>query len=209
MRICWFLRIGMAESDVGKSKNREVKFAPCPRHKVSQNSNFLDNDYQSLRNKWHFGLALTCISLIFFAFAAVNHEPNSSVLDCCFSADGSTVFSGGTDNAVRMWQLNGAAPPNGLAQQIGVHDAPVKGVCFLPRTNLVVSGGWDRKLKFWDCRSPNPAGVLDLPERVYAMDARDDLLVVATANRHIISYDVPMIFLLCSYHFPMIFQFFL
>jgi mRNA export factor len=125
-----------------------------------------------------------------FAHRTVNHEANSSVLDCCVSADGSTVFSCGTDKAVRMWQLGGAPPPNGIAQQIGVHDAPVKSVCFLPRSNLVVSGGWDRKLKFWDCRSPNPAGVLDLPERVYDMDARDDLLVVATANRQIVAYDV-------------------
>lgn len=89
-----------------------------------------------------------------------------------------------------MWQLNGAAPPNGLAQQIGVHDAPVKAVAFLPRTSLVVSGGWDRKLKFWDARSPNPVGVLDMPDRVFAMDARDNLLVVACGSRQIISYDV-------------------
>jgi mRNA export factor len=136
------------------------------------------------------------ISLIFkfppsrTIFTSVTHEPNSSVLDCCFSADGSTVFSGGTDKAVRMWQLNGAAPPNGVAQQIGVHDAPVKAVAFLPRTSLVVSGGWDRKLKFWDARSPNPVGVLDMPERVYAMDAKDNLLVVACGGRQIISYDV-------------------
>jgi mRNA export factor len=123
-------------------------------------------------------------------FGSVNHEQNTSVLDCCFSPDGSTVFSGGTDKAVRMWQLQGAAPPNGIAQQIGVHDAAVKGVRFLPRSNLIVSGGWDKRLKFWDARSPNPAGVLDLPERVYSMDARGNMLVVACAGRHILCYDV-------------------
>ena len=69
-----------------------------------------------------------------------------------------------------MWQLGGNAPPGGIAQQIGVHDTPVRSVGFLRNTNLVVSGGWDGKLKFWDTRSPNPAGVLDLPERVYGMD---------------------------------------
>lgn len=57
-------------------------------------------------------------------------------------------------------------------------------------SGLVVSGGWDRKLKFWDTRSPNPVGVFDLPERVYDLDVRDNLMVVATAGRHIISYDV-------------------
>ena len=112
------------------------------------------------------------------------------MLDSAFSADGTTVFSAGTDKAVRMWQLQGGAPPGGLAQQIGAHDGPVKCVEFLPRTNMIVSGGWDRKLKFWDARSPQPAGVLDMPERVYTMDVRDDLLVVGTAGRHIIAYDV-------------------
>lgn len=109
------------------------------------------------------------------------------MLDTCFSPDGSTVFSVGGDKAVRMWQLG--QPVNGPPQQIGVHDAPVKTVGFVKSTNTVVTGGWDRKLKFWDCRSPNPAGVLDMPERVYAMDIRESLLVVGTANRQILIYD--------------------
>jgi mRNA export factor len=121
--------------------------------------------------------------------AQVNHDGSSPVLDTCFSADGNTVFSCGGDKAVRMWQL-GSAPPNNIPQQIGAHDAPVQGVGFLRATNIVVSGGWDRKLKFWDCRQPTPVATLDMPERVYAMDVRDNLLVVATAGRHIICYDV-------------------
>ena len=121
--------------------------------------------------------------------AQVNHEGSNPVLDCCFSMDGSTVFSVGCDKAVRMWQL-GQTPPNNVAQQIGVHDAPVKSVGFLQASNLVVSGGWDRKLKFWDTRTPNPVGVLDMPERVYDLDVRGNLMVVATAGRHLITYNV-------------------
>jgi len=79
--------------------------------------------------------------------AQVNHEANSPVLDCCFSNDGSTVFSVGGDKAVRMWRL-GESPPNNVAQQIGVHDAPAKAVRVLP-SNLVVSGGWDRKVRIF------------------------------------------------------------
>jgi mRNA export factor len=85
-----------------------------------------------------------------------------------------------------MWQLGQPA----ATQQIGVHDAPVKAVGYLKSTNIVVSGGWDRKLKFWDLRSPNPALVLDMPERVYDLDVHENLLVVATAGRQIIAYDV-------------------
>lgn len=123
------------------------------------------------------------------SFLTVTHENSSPVLDTCFSADGTTVFSGGCDKTVRMWTLGGQVPANGVAQQIGAHDAPVRAVGFLRTPNLVVSGGWDSKLKFWDTRSPNPAGVFDMPERVYDLDAVDNLLVVATAARHIIAYD--------------------
>lgn len=121
--------------------------------------------------------------------AKVTHENSAPVLSTCFSPDGQTVFSGGCDKAVRMWQL-GQAPPNNIPQQIGSHDEPISAVSYLPSTNLVVSGGWDRKLKFWDMRSPNPVGSIDLPERVYDLDVRGNLMVVATAGRHIISYDV-------------------
>jgi mRNA export factor len=122
------------------------------------------------------------------AKAKVNHADNAPVMDCCFSNDGSTVFSCGADKAVRMWQL-GQTPPNNTPQQIGSHDADIKSVAYLP-SNLVVSGGWDRKLKFWDTRSPTPAGTLELPERVYDLDVRGNLMCVATAGRHIITYDV-------------------
>jgi mRNA export factor len=121
--------------------------------------------------------------------AQANHEGQAPALCSAFSVDGSTVFTGGADKAVRMWQL-GQQPPNGVPQQIGTHDAPVKNVAFIPSSNLVVSGGWDKKLKFWDARSPNPAGVLDLPERCYSLDVRGNLMVVATAGRHILSYNV-------------------
>jgi mRNA export factor len=120
--------------------------------------------------------------------AQVTHEQSAPALDCCFSNDGTTVFSGGADKAVRMWRL-GESPPNNVAQQIGVHDAPVKSVGFLP-SGLVVSGGWDRKLKFWDTRSPTPVGTLEMPERVYDLDVRGNLMVVVTAGRHMITYNV-------------------
>ena len=119
----------------------------------------------------------------------MNHENQAPVLSSCFSSDGNTVFSGGADNAVRMWSLTSQAP-NSTAPQIGVHNSPVKSVVFLSTTNLVVSGGWDKQLKFWDARSPNPVGTLELPERCYDMDTEGELLVVACAGRKMMTYDV-------------------
>jgi mRNA export factor len=140
---------------------------------------------------WIANISLSISHSFPFSFLfSVSHENQSPVFSACFSGDGNTVFSGGADNAVRMWSLGGAAPPNGVAQQIGVHNAPVKAVGFVKSSNLVVSGGWDRMLKFWDCRQPNPVGQFELPERVYSMDVRDNLLVVACAGRHVVAYDV-------------------
>eukprot|EP00978_Attheya_sp_CCMP212_P022521 scaffold67260_cov53-Attheya_sp.AAC.1 len=121
--------------------------------------------------------------------AQVNHEGQSPVLCSAFSADGAKVFTGGADKAVRMWTL-GQEPPNGIPQQIGAHNSPVKSVGYLPTTNMVVSGGWDNMLKFWDARQSTPAMEIQLPERCYDLDVQQSLLVVACAGRHIISYDV-------------------
>jgi len=116
--------------------------------------------------------------------AQVWHD--GAVLDACFSTDGSTVFSGGCDKAVRMWQLGQSQQ----AVQIGIHDAPVKSVGFLEQTNRVVSGSWDKMVKLWDARSPNPTAMLEMPERVYSLDVRGKLMVVATAGQHILEFDV-------------------
>ncbi|KAL3940285.1 MAG: hypothetical protein SGBAC_005146 [Bacillariaceae sp.] len=121
--------------------------------------------------------------------AMVRHDVKAPAFDCCFIADGSTLFSGGGDKAVRMWKL-GSQPPNSIGQQIGVHDAPVKAVRYLPSSNLVVSGGWDRKLKLWDQRSSSPAGSLDLSERVYGLDVRGNLMVAITADQKMYIYNV-------------------
>lgn len=121
--------------------------------------------------------------------AKANHENNAPVLASCFTPDGSKVITAGCDKAVRMWQL-GQAPPNNVPQQIGAHDEPISCVGYLSTSNIVVSGGWDRKLKFWDMRQPNPVLTFDTPDRVYDLDTRGSLMVVATAGRHIISYDV-------------------
>mmetsp|Transcript_9115 Transcript_9115/g.11493 ORF Transcript_9115/g.11493 Transcript_9115/m.11493 type:complete len:346 (+) Transcript_9115:46-1083(+) len=123
--------------------------------------------------------------------AQANHENASPVLCSTFSPDGSTVFTGGADKAVRMWSLGQQlSTPNSVPQQIGAHNSPVKAVGFLQSTNLIVSGGWDKKLNFWDARSPNPVGSIDLPERCYDLDVRGNVMVVATADKQVLIYDV-------------------
>lgn len=54
----------------------------------------------------------------------------------------------------------------------------------------MVTGSWDKTLKYWDTRSPTPMGTLQLSERVYAMDVKAPLLVVATADRLVHVVDI-------------------
>lgn len=49
---------------------------------------------------------------------------------------------------------------------------------------VYASGSWDGTVRYWDVRRPAAAGplaTLHCRERVYALDARDGLLVIATA----------------------------
>lgn len=55
------------------------------------------------------------------------------------------------------------------------------------------TGSWDQTVRAWDPRSPsaNPPAYAQ-PERVYAMDAADNTLVVAMAGRLVNIYDLRM-----------------
>lgn len=50
---------------------------------------------------------------------------------------------------------------------------------------MIVTGSWDKTVKYWDLRQATPAATLSCQDRVYSLDVRKDLLVIATAERHI------------------------
>lgn len=110
------------------------------------------------------------------------YEHGAPVLNCDFSKDGTKVASAGADNQVKACDLG-----SGQTAQVGAHDQPVRTVRFFESGNgtMVVSGSWDKTIKYWDMRQQQPAGVLNCQDRVYAMDVRDNLLVVGTADRYI------------------------
>lgn len=78
---------------------------------------------------------------------------------------------------------------SGQTMTLQGHDAPVRTVRFVdvPSANapIVASGSWDKTVRYWDLRQPNPIGAIQLPERVYAMDASGPLLVAATADEQV------------------------
>lgn len=117
------------------------------------------------------------------------YEHEGPVFSARFSIDGQRVVSGGADKQVKIFDI-----ATQQAQQIGIHDAPVRTVryveCGPTNTQVVVSASWDKTLKYWDMRSPQPVSTINLPERCYAMDSSQKLLVVGCAERHVCVIDL-------------------
>jgi mRNA export factor len=94
------------------------------------------------------------------------------------------IVGAGADNTARLLDLsaNGSS-----AHQVAVHEAPIRSIRFfeLPSTReqLAVTGSWDKTVKYWDLRSPTLAGSVPIHEKVYSLDTKDNMLVIATAER--------------------------
>lgn len=120
------------------------------------------------------------------AKAAYTHQ--GPVLDVSWNKEGTILYSGGCDNQLIMWD-----PTSNQQKVLGKHDAPVKCVhslTFGSLANMVVTGSWDKTLRYWDTRTAQPVAKVALPERCYCMDVNDNLMVVATANRRVLIFDL-------------------
>ncbi|KAH9902857.1 Poly(A)+ RNA export protein [Cubamyces lactineus] len=109
------------------------------------------------------------------------------VLNVCWNKDGSKILSGGADNAGRMFDVT-----TGQSSQVAQHDAPIRVVRWIesPQGGVLATGSWDKTIKYWDLRTPNPVSTVQLPERCYTMDVVYPLMVVGTAERHILVFNL-------------------
>ncbi|KAJ3101623.1 hypothetical protein HDU97_001236 [Phlyctochytrium planicorne] len=117
--------------------------------------------------------------------AVITHD--APALTCCWSKDGTKLFSGGADKAGKIMDMN-----TGQTMQVASHDAPIKVGRFFdnPQGTLLATGSWDKTVRYWDLRAPNPVLNVQLPERCYAMDVSYPLMVVGTAERHVLIYNL-------------------
>lgn len=111
------------------------------------------------------------------------------------------VLAGGADKRPHLLHL-----ATGQQAAIGSHDAPIRSVRFLDTAamgasapaHLFATGSWDKSVKYWDMRQPEqPLATLACADRVYAMETKSSLLVIATAEQHIHLVDLrnPTVFL--------------
>ncbi|CCE65212.1 hypothetical protein TPHA_0K00780 [Tetrapisispora phaffii CBS 4417] len=116
--------------------------------------------------------------------AVAQYSHSAPVLSTRWSGDGTKVASGGCDNIVKLFDLT-----TNQEQQVGTHDSAIKNLRFVncgpTNSQCLVTGSWDKTIKYWDLRQQQPIATLAMPDRVYAMDSSNQLLVVGTAERHI------------------------
>ncbi|XP_054168737.1 mitotic checkpoint protein BUB3-like [Oppia nitens] len=111
-----------------------------------------------------------------------NHS--APVLDCAFQ-DSCHVWSGGFDNQVKMFDLN-----SGTETILGSHNAPIRCVEFSAEINVMITAGWDANVKLWDPRAPSASGTYAQPDKVYTMGVSGDKVVVGTAGRRVLVWDL-------------------
>ncbi|KAL9224741.1 hypothetical protein vseg_000750 [Gypsophila vaccaria] len=116
--------------------------------------------------------------------ASITHD--QPVLCSTWKDDGTTVFSGGCDKQVKMWNLSSG----GQAVTVAMHDAPIRELAWIPEMNVLATGSWDKTIRYWDTRQPNPVHTQQLPERCYALSVRHPLMVVGTSDRNMIVYNL-------------------
>lgn len=56
--------------------------------------------------------------------------------------------------------------------------------------NVIITGSWDQTVKIWDPRAPTNTGSYNQPDRVYTMAVCGDKLIVGTAERHVLVWDL-------------------
>lgn len=122
-------------------------------------------------------------------------EHQGPALNVCWTKDGRKVIGAGADKAARMLDLGAGQTQASQAQQVAVHDQPIRCVQTIQAggNDMLVTGGWDKMVKYWDLRSDKPVAQLEVKDRVYTMDTRGEMLVVGTADRwiHVIDLKNP------------------
>ncbi|KCV71783.1 hypothetical protein H696_01200 [Fonticula alba] len=120
------------------------------------------------------------------AFTAGQSGQSPPLLTCSWWHHEPMIVTGSADHKVSLHNIQ-----TNQTTQLGMHNAPVSCSRALSFPSpMVVTSSWDKTIKYWDGRSPDAVSVVQVPERVYLMDVRDNLLAVSLANQQILVFDM-------------------
>jgi len=107
-----------------------------------------------------------------------NYTVGSPVLCCCFF-----------NNMLLAGLVNGHLVAVDSNNTIKAHESSIKAMCNY-NNQLVVTASFDCTIKFWDLKSTSPVHTISLSAKVYAMDYREQFLIVALSDRSVVVYDM-------------------
>lgn len=173
-------------STATNNADKDIEMSDPPSDSVSSMSFSSQADYLAV-GSWDNSVRIYEIGAGGQSQGKAMYQHQGPVLSVCWNKEGNKVFSGGADNAARMFDTT-----TGQASQVAQHDAPIKVVKWIEtgQANILATGSWDKTIKYWDLRSAQPVASVTLPERCYTLDVQYPLMVVGTAERHIQIYNL-------------------
>jgi cell cycle arrest protein BUB3 len=114
---------------------------------------------------------------------------NASLLDSCWEAPGESIaYTAGLERRIYRVDIE-----TGQKQVIGFdHRQLVKSLCYDSSSRSIISGSCDKTLQQIDARegASGNSRFADLPDKVFALDSVNNMLVVGMAKRNFHIYDL-------------------
>lgn len=161
-----------------------IKFSPIYKHLLASSWDGMVHLYSTdpHNNQAHTGALLEINT----------HAPVTDITWDGFT--GKKAFLGNVDGEVKEIDLENSRATSVIGTK---HDAGVQALTYIPESRgILVSGSWDKSIHYLDCRLENGGGTgstayhTKLPEKVFAMDATANHVVVAMSNRLVHIYDI-------------------
>lgn len=105
-------------------------------------------------------------------------------LDCCYVSNES-VYGAGMNKTIKCFDVEKSSE-----KTIGVHEMPIRCLKYCSKFDVILSGSWDGNVCAWDGKNANPSFTLQNNDKVFSLDCNDYLVIVATANRKLLIWDV-------------------
>ncbi|KAI8968399.1 mitotic checkpoint protein BUB3-like protein [Mycotypha africana] len=109
-------------------------------------------------------------------------DTGAVALDCCFG-ENNTAFYGGLDHKLTKVDLE-----TGKTEVIGEQNGPISTICYEAETDRVFVGSWDHTLCVWNASMKKKSHEVSVKHKIFSMDLRNKILVVATSQRKVFVY---------------------
>jgi len=165
---------------MSSSQDSELRVYHSPTDSISSLS-FNSSGSHLLCSSWDSKLRIYDVDKLEVDTDFQSHAP---LLDAVYEND-DYAWSGGLGRKVIRYNIE-----RKTEETIGGHDEAVRCLVRNKEHNFIISGSWDQEISIWDPRQRKRVVSRPQNERVYAMDTVDNTVVVGTAQRKFLIWDL-------------------